>query len=329
MTAPAPHIPVLLAAVMDALAPRAEGHYVDGTFGAGGYTRALLSVDGTQVLGIDRDPAAIADGEGLAREAGGRLALRHGRFSEMETLARAWTGAPIDGICLDLGVSSMQLDRRERGFSFLGDGPLDMRMDPASPLSAADIVNGWPEAEIGRILKIYGEEPRARAIARAIVAARAEAPITRTAALAGLVSEVMGPAAAASRTHPATRTFQALRLAVNEELDELALGLAAAERLLAPGGRIAVVAFHSLEDRMVKRFLTARSERAPAPSRHQPPAARPEPSFRLLKAGAVKADEAETAANPRARSARLRAAERTAAPVFADPSDTRARGARR
>ncbi|MCP5433258.1 MAG: 16S rRNA (cytosine(1402)-N(4))-methyltransferase RsmH [Alphaproteobacteria bacterium] len=318
------HIPVLLDEVVAALEPRAGGLYVDGTFGGGGYARAILGHRQTSVLGIDRDADALAAGEALASAYKGRLTLVHGRFGEMEELVPPLARRPVDGICLDLGVSSMQLDRPERGFSFQSDGPLDMRMDAASgETTAADIVNSWPLEELERLLRELGEEPKARAIARAIVRIRSETPITRTAELARIVREASGPAAAAMRIHPATRTFQALRIAVNGELDELEAGLLAAERLLAPGGRLAVVAFHSLEDRIVKQFLTHRSGKAPNPSRHLPPTESEPATFRLFGRAAVKPSEEEMARNPRARSARLRAAERTHA---APRGRTRAKG---
>ena len=314
----APHRSVLLEEVLEALAPRADGIYVDGTFGAGGYTRALLDAGVAHVYAIDRDPGALALGAALEAAHPGRLTLCLGRFGEMEGLVGRHGTKAVDGIALDLGVSSMQLDTPERGFSFRFDGPLDMRMEgrEGGP-SAADLVNGSDEATLADIIWRLGEERMARRVARAIVEARAKAPILRTLQLAGIVAGALGPRALAERIHPATRTFQALRLWVNDELGELERGLAAAERLLAPAGRLAVVSFHSLEDRAVKGFLRARAGGDGGPSRHAPVAARRSPSFRLLRAGAVKPSDAETAANPRARSARLRAAERTAEPAFA------------
>lgn len=321
------HVPVLLAPMLEALAPRDGAIYVDGTFGAGGYARALLDSAACRVIGIDRDPTAVARGKAMEPFYAGRLLVMQGRFAEMEALLDRCAIAAVDGIALDLGVSSMQLDEAERGFSFQKDGPLDMRMEDEGP-TAADVVNGASERELVHILRRYGEERQAGRIARAILAARAEAPVLRTRALAEIVERAIGRGPRREHgpaIHPATRTFQALRIAVNRELEELAQGLAAAERLLRPGGRLAVVSFHSLEDRIVKRFLSARSGRAPQPSRHAPPAgAAAAPSFHLLFQGARQPDEAEIAANPRARSARLRAASRTEAPAW--PFDAAALG---
>lgn len=311
------HIPVLLDEVVAALAPRDGGLYVDGTFGGGGYARALLSAAACTVAGIDRDPDAIARGRALAADNGGRLILLQGAFSEMEALLAEAGLAQAQGVTLDLGVSSFQLDEAERGFSFAKDGPLDMRMSGAGP-SAADVVNTYEEAALRRIIAVYGEERRAGAVARAIVRARTAAPILRTAALAEIVARAAGGHAQA--IHPATRTFQALRIHVNDELGELARGLAAAERVLAPEGRLAVVSFHSLEDRIVKRFIAARAGKAPGRSRHLPAAGEgPAPSFADLTPGGATPSEAEIARNPRARSARLRAAQRTAAAPFPSP----------
>jgi len=310
------HRPVMLAEVLKMLAPRDGGVYVDGTFGAGGYARGLLEAAGCQVVGIDRDPAAIAGGEVLRARFPKRLHLIKGLYSEMETIVRGAGFAGADGVTLDLGVSSMQLDEAARGFSFLRDGPLDMRMSQSGP-TAAELVNALNEAELARILAEYGEERRARAIARAIVRERAKRSLETTFDLVAVVESVLGRARPGERIHPATRTFQALRLAVNEELAQVEAGLAAAERLLVTGGRLAVVSFHSLEDRIVKRFIQARSRPAPNPSRHAPPAAAgAETSFIDLTKGGLTPGEAEIAANPRARSARLRAAERTMAPVW-------------
>lgn len=301
------HIPVLLSEAVDALAPRDGGVYVDATFGRGGYTRAILGRAACRVIAIDRDPDAIAVGQALAAEMGDRLVLKHGPFADiLPTLA-----PEMDGIAFDLGVSSPQLDDPARGFSFRQDGPLDMRMGADGP-SAADLVNGLPEAELADIIFHYGEERRSRAVARAIVAARTEAPIDRTATLAALVRRVVRPAK--DGLDPATRTFQGLRIAVNDELGELRRGLDGAERVLRPGGRLAVVSFHSLEDRAVKRFLATRSGRADGPSRHRPAAAesdRPAPTFRLIGRKPTAPGAEEAATNPRARSARLRVAERT------------------
>jgi 16S rRNA (cytosine1402-N4)-methyltransferase len=311
---PSTHVPVLLDAVMAALAPVEAGVYVDGTFGAGGYATALLAAARCRVFGIDRDPDAVAAGKSMAERFAGRLVVLEGRFADMETLLGAEGVTAVDGVALDIGVSSMQLDRAERGFSFREDGPLDMRMSRHGP-SAADVVNDTEEAELADIIFRLGEERRSRRVARAIAEARSAAPITRTLRLAEIVARAVGPTPG---IHPATRTFQALRIYVNDELGELARGLAAAERMLKPQGRLAVVAFHSLEDRLVKRFLLARSGEAPLPSRHAPAhhTARAQPSFRLIARGTVKPSAAEIAANPRARSARLRAAERTSAPAM-------------
>jgi len=251
------HRPVLLAEVLKLLAPRDGGIYVDGTFGAGGYSRAILESADCRVVGLDRDPRAIAEGAPLADSFAGRLTLVEGRFGEMVDLLAAKGVDAADGVALDLGVSSMQLDEAERGFSFRGDGPLDMRMGGEGP-SAADLVNDLGEAELADILFRYGEEKRARAIARAIIRRRAQGPITRTTELAAVVRKVLGPKKR-DAIDPATRSFQALRIAVNDELGELDRGLAGAEALLKPGGRLAVVSFHSLEDRRIKRFLRARS----------------------------------------------------------------------
>jgi len=305
---PAPHIPVLLDEVMAALAIAPGEDHVDATFGAGGYTRAMLAA-GARVWAFDRDPDAIAAGRALEGE--GALTLIAAPFSTLDQELGAREAAPVDGVTMDIGVSSMQLDRAERGFSFQADGPLDMRMAQAGE-TAADFVNTADEAEIARVLADYGEEPRARRVARAIVEAR---PLTRTGELAAVVRRALG-----WRPHekkdPATRTFQAIRIHLNRELDELAEGLAAAERVLRPGGRLAVVTFHSLEDRLVKRFLRDRGGAAPGGSRHLPElAAAHAPSFEKI-GRPVRASEAEVVANPRARSATLRTARRTAAPAW-------------
>ena len=309
---PGGHVPVLLHEVIEALAPRDGAIYVDATFGAGGYSRAILDSADCAVWGLDRDPAAIAEGRPLAESYGGRLTLVEGRFGEMDDLV---TARPIDGVALDLGVSSMQLDRPERGFSFRADGPLDMRMGGSGP-SAADLVNGCPEAELADIIYRYGEERRSRRIARAIVEARRSERIERTLQLAEIVRAAVKPRG--ETIHPATRTFQALRIAVNDELAEIDAGLAAAERLLAPGGRLAVVAFHSLEDRKVKSFLRTRSGALPRTSRHLPATTQVDraPTFELLLKGARKPTATEISVNPRARSARLRAARRTSADAW-------------
>jgi len=299
----APHIPVLLDEVVAALAPAPGERIVDATFGAGGYTRAILAT-GAQVIAFDRDPDAITAGR--AADLPG-LTLVHSDFSALE----AALDAPVDGLTMDIGVSSMQLDQAERGFSFQSDGPLDMRMSQEGA-SAADFLNTADEEAIADILYHYGDEPKSRRVARAIVAAR---PLTRTSELAHVVRKALG-----HRPHdkkdPATRTFQAIRIHVNRELGELADGLAAAERVLKPGGRLAIVTFHSLEDRLVKRFLRDRSGNAPGGSRHLPQAAAGiAPSFEAV-GRAVRAGEAEVARNPRARSATLRTARRTAAPAW-------------
>jgi len=301
----APHIPVLLDEVVAALAPAPGAIIVDATFGAGGYTRAILA-SGAQVIAFDRDPDAIVAGR--AADLAG-LTLVHSDFSAME----AALDAPVDGLTMDIGVSSMQLDQAERGFSFQSDGPLDMRMAQEGP-SAADFVNTADEDAIADVLYHYGDEPKSRRVARAIVAAR---PLTRTSELANVVRKALG-----YRPHdkkdPATRTFQAIRIHVNRELGELADGLAAAERVLKPGGRLAIVTFHSLEDRLVKRFLRDRSGNTPGGSRHLPQAsAAVAPSFERV-GRAIRAGDAEVARNPRARSATLRTALRTAAPAWGD-----------
>ena len=305
---PARHIPVLGRRAVEWLGVRDGGLYVDATFGAGGYTQAILATPGTRVIGVDRDQGAIAEGAGLVEAAQGRLDLVEDRFSNLEAIVG---GAPaVDGIVFDVGISSMQIDDAARGFSFRLDGPLDMRMGRGGP-SAAEIVACASERELGFIIATLGEERHARAVARAIVKARGERAIDTTRALADIVARVVH--SRDSAIHPATRTFQALRIFVNDELGELARGLAAAERVLKPAGRLVVVAFHSLEDRIVKIFLTERS-RAPAGSRHRPEPVSAAPSFGVLTRRPETPDEAEIAANPRARSAKLRAAERTEAP---------------
>jgi 16S rRNA (cytosine1402-N4)-methyltransferase len=308
---------VLLPQVLQALAPQAGERCIDATFGAGGYSAALLdAAPGVRVLAIDRDPSAIAAGRALADASGGRLTLVAGRFAELDRLAEGAGFAPADAVALDIGVSSMQLDDPARGFSFQADGPLDMRMSGEGP-TAADVLNTAAEADIADILFHLGEERRSRAIARAIVARRREQPFARTSDLVDVVERVLGRGKPGGK-HPATRTFQALRIYVNDELGELAQGLAAAERVLGPGGRLAVVTFHSLEDAIVKRFLQARAGRQAHGSRHLPPGAPPAraPSFRFVNHKPVSPTEEEIAANPRARSARLRWAVRTDAPAW-------------
>lgn len=305
----APHVPVLLGPFLRALAARPgalDGTWIDGTLGAGGYTRALLDAGAARVVAIDRDPQAIAMSRAWAPALGDRLTIVQDRFGNLDAHA---DGAA--GVVLDVGVSSMQLDEGERGFSFQRHGPLDMRMGPDGP-SAADLVNGATEARLADILYHYGEERAARRIARAIVTARAISEITTTRQLAKVVEGCL-PRAKPGQAHPATRSFQAIRIAVNDELGELARALAAAERVLRPGGVLAVVSFHSLEDRIVKRFLAGAEGRTRG-NRYAPDVA-PEPArFRDLARGGIAPDAAETSANPRARSARLRIAERTDAP---------------
>ncbi len=305
----APHVPVLLGAVLEALAPLDGAVAIDATFGAGGYTRAMLEA-GARVVAIDRDPTAIAAGQALAVASAGRLRLVEAEFAALDRVAEAEGAAPAGALVLDIGVSSMQLDRAERGFSFLRDGPLDMRMGGDGP-TAADLVNDLPEAVLADVIHAYGEDRAARRIARAIARARAERPIDTTAALSEVVSSALPPARP-GQVHPATRTFQALRIAVNDELGQLATALGAAERVLAPGGRLAVVTFHSLEDRIVKRFLQLAAGRGPGVSRHRPEVETAAPSFERPAPPRLP-DAAEIAANPRARSARLRSARRTAA----------------
>ena len=307
------HIPVLAREVIEALDPRDGGRYVDGTFGGGGYTAALLDRANCRVIAIDRDPDAIAAGRVLAERYAPRLQLIEGRFGDMAELLSAEGVEDVDGVTLDLGVSSMQFDRAERGFSFRGNGPLDMRMEKRGP-SAADLVNEADEAELADIFWRYGEERRSRRVAHAIVEARRVKRIETTGELAEIVRRAVG-FSAKDESDPATRTFQALRIAVNDELGELERGLAAAESVLAPGGRLAVVSFHSLEDRAVKEFVRARAGRTPGPSRHAPPQATArKPTLRDLSRKAVPPSESEVAANPRARSARLRIAEKLGLP---------------
>jgi 16S rRNA (cytosine1402-N4)-methyltransferase len=310
------HIPVLGRQAVSLLNPREGGIYVDATFGAGGYSRAILGTSGARVIGIDRDRSAIAGAFGLVDQSDGRLTLVEDRFSNLADICMAQGAALIDGIVMDVGVSSMQLDEPARGFSFRSDGPLDMRMGRDGP-TAADVIASASEKELADIIYIFGEERHSRAVARAIVAARKEAPVTTTRGLADIVARVVR--SKPGEIHPATRTFQALRIFVNQELDELQLALIAAERVLKPGGRLVVVSFHSLEDRIVKNFMTERAGRGGG-SRHQPEIAQVSPSFVILTRRPVTPDEAEIAANPRARSAKLRAAERTAAPAHAAPA---------
>jgi 16S rRNA (cytosine1402-N4)-methyltransferase len=317
----APHLPVLLAEVLGALAPRDDGLYLDGTFGAGGYTRALLAAADCRVLALDRDPTAIANGQALVAEAEGRLKLAEAEFSDMEEVAAEHGFVGFDGIVLDIGVSSMQLDQAQRGFSFRFEGPLDMRMAQGGALegaSAADIVNTASETRLADIFYHYGEERLSRLIARAIVTDRDATPFTTTKQLADLIGRIVRTKP--GDIHPATRTFQALRIAVNDELNELARALHAAERLLKPGGRLVIVSFHSLEDRIAKTFFAARAGRGGG-SRHAPQMSLPVATFRIEGKWPVTAGEAELAVNPRARSAKLRMAIRTdAAPQAVDPA---------
>lgn len=304
----APHVPVLLRPLLAGVAP-VTGTWVDGTFGAGGYARGLLEAGAQKVIGIDRDPSVFELAASWAGEYGDRLELVEGTFSELDAIA----GGPVEGVVLDLGVSSMQLDQAERGFSFLREGPLDMRMG-RSGASAADLVNKASEAELADILYHYGEERQARRISRAIVRGRAEVPFVTTTALADVIARQL-PHPKPGQSHPVTRSFQALRIAVNDEFGQLAAGLEAAERALAPGGKLAVVTFHSLEDRVVKRFLHAANSVGGGGSRYAPERAVHEPRFHLTPKKAIAPDEAELAQNPRARSARLRIATRTGAPA--------------
>jgi 16S rRNA (cytosine1402-N4)-methyltransferase len=308
----------MLDEVLRAIQPRDGALYVDGTFGAGGYSKAMLDAADCRVYAVDRDPAAIARGRELAQRYPGRLELLEGRFGDLTRLLTARGIAVVHGIVFDLGLSSPQIDEPARGFSFRADGPLDMRMS-GSGTSAADLVNSLPEAELADIIWRHGEERQARRIARAIVRARAAAPIARTLQLAAIVHQVVRRSP--DGIDPATRTFQALRVQVNDELEELRQGLAAAEQLLAPGGWLAVVSFHSLEDREVKSFLRARSGGSDRGSRHRPDRSGARaPTFRLGTRRAIRPGDAELRANPRARSARLRAAQRSEAPAW--PQDT-------
>ncbi|MDP6926078.1 MAG: 16S rRNA (cytosine(1402)-N(4))-methyltransferase RsmH [Rhodospirillales bacterium] len=309
------HIPVMVNEVVAALQPRDGGVYVDGTFGRGGYSEAILAVAATRVFGIDRDPAAVTFGAELGDRYDGRLTVLQGRFGDMERLMSDAGVSHIDGVTLDLGVSSLQIDDPARGFSFRFDGPLDMRMGDEGQ-SAADLINQIPEEELADIIYHYGEERQSRRIARAIVEARKTEPILTTGQLAEVVRSIVRRSK--DGIDPATRTFMALRIHVNDELDELDRGLAGAEQLLAPGGRLAVVSFHSLEDRRVKAFLRQRSGQKSHGSRHLPetPHQALSPSFKLTKRSAQKPNKEECRYNPRARSARLRAAERTQASAW-------------
>ncbi|MGR3714773.1 MAG: 16S rRNA (cytosine(1402)-N(4))-methyltransferase RsmH [Shimia sp.] len=305
-TSSRPHIPVLLAPLLREVAP-VEGVWLDGTFGAGGYSRGLIEAGADKVIGVDRDPLAFEMAAPWVGDYAGRIEMVEGVFSKMDDYAQ-----DLDGVVLDLGVSSMQLDLAERGFSFMRDGPLDMRMSQDG-LSAADIVNESTEAEIADILYHYGEERASRRIARAILRARTEEPITNTLRLAEIVESCL-PRAKPGQSHPATRSFQGLRIAVNDEYGELFRGLMAAERALKPGGLLAVVTFHSVEDRMVKRFLQARAGKQGNVNRYAPETEKEKPAFDLVTRKAVGPDPEELEDNPRARSAKLRVGRRTDAP---------------
>jgi 16S rRNA (cytosine1402-N4)-methyltransferase len=307
---------VLLAEVLGSLSPRDGETYIDGTFGAGGYTRAILEAADCRVLALDRDPSAIAGAKPLTDIFGERLRLSESRFSQLDEVASDQGWAPVDGVVLDIGVSSMQLDQAERGFSFQADGPLDMRMSSAGR-SAADVVNEMREEDLARIIYLYGEERRSRIIAKRIAETRRESPFTTTRQLAEVVSRAVGGRRGDDQ-HPATRTFQALRIYVNDELGELVHALAAAERCLKPGGRLVVVTFHSLEDRIVKRFLSARSGKQSGVSRHLPEQSikLAAPSFEIVNSRPLTPSKEELHVNPRSRSARLRAAIRSSAPPW-------------
>lgn len=308
----AAHAPVMLDEAVAALEPATHGLYIDATFGGGGYARAILAAANCSVYGFDRDPTAIERARDWSRAYAGRLALVNRPFADIEDSLAEFKVDAIDGIVFDLGVSSMQLDEALRGFSFMRDGPLSMRMDGAKP-DAADVVNSAEARDLASIFKVYGEEKRAGRIARAIVEERKSAPIETTGRLAEIVSRA-SPPKREDRIHPATRVFQALRIFVNDELGQLARALIAAEKLLRPAGRLVVVTFHSLEDRIVKRFMIERSGAAARPSRHAPATATAAPSFRLLSDKPQTPSDAEIADNPRARSAKLRTAIRTHAP---------------
>jgi 16S rRNA (cytosine1402-N4)-methyltransferase len=321
------HRPVMLAEVLAALAPRDGAVYLDGTFGAGGYSRALLEAATCTVWAVDCDPAAVVRGDALSSDYGERFHILHGRFSDMASLLAAHGVIAVDGIALDLGVSSPQLDDAARGFSFRFDGPLDMRMD-AKGETAAEIIARASESELADIIFQFGEERHARRIARALVAERGRAPIERTIQLRNIVRAAV-PRASGETIDASTRTFQALRIYVNDELGELDRGLAAAEALLAPGGVLVVVSFHSLEDRRVKTFLRTRSGGAPRASRHLPAEVgrAAAPTFELVTRRALRPTDSEIAQNPRARSARLRAGRRTTAPATSPDPNTWSRAA--
>ncbi|NQV57457.1 MAG: 16S rRNA (cytosine(1402)-N(4))-methyltransferase RsmH [Rhodospirillales bacterium] len=307
------HTPIMVSEVLAVLKPKDGGIYVDGTFGRGGHAQAILEAAATTVFGIDRDPAAITIGAELGRRSGGKMHILEGHFGDMRALLKSAGVAQVDGVLLDLGVSSPQLDDAARGFSFRADGPLDMRMSGDGP-TAADYINQAGEEELADTIHDLGEERHARRIARAIIEARAEKPVMRTGELANIIRRKVRKSK--DGIDPATRTFMAIRIHINDELGELEKGLSAAEHLLAPGGKLAVISFHSLEDRIVKNFLRDRAQGGAGVSRHMPIATEEKmPSFKLIKRGVIKPNAAEISVNPRARSARLRAAERTDAPV--------------
>jgi 16S rRNA (cytosine1402-N4)-methyltransferase len=318
ITAETGHKPVLLAEVLKALQPADGETHVDLTFGAGGYSKALLEAANCNVIAFDRDPGAIRDGQPLVIRFAGRLKLIEAAFGDF---ADEMDGVGVDGVVMDIGVSSMQLDQAERGFSFMRDGPLDMRM-AQSGQSAADVVAKYTAEKLADIIYIFGEEQKSRAIARAIVKARSEAPITTTRQLVAAIERATGPHRPHLRTHPATKTFQALRIYVNDELGQLADALFAAERVLKPGGRLVIVTFHSLEDRIAKQFFIERTGNVPSTSRHSPgPVSQRAPSFKLLQKGHVGPHESEIAINPRSRSAKLRSAIRTTAEAWGRSGD--------
>ena len=314
-SASAPHTPVMLGEVLGGLLPKDGGIYVDGTFGNGGYSRAVLNAASCTVYGIDRDPAVVARAQDMESEFEGRFVIIEGRFGSIAELLASRSVGPVDGVAFDVGVSSMQIDTPERGFSFRSDGPLDMRMESAGT-SASDVINDMEETDLANIIYEFGEERFARRVAGAIVAARSEEPILRTLQLAEIVRRVVPKSK--DGIDPATRTFQALRIFVNDELGEIDRGLVGAEKVLAPGGRLCVVSFHSLEDRRVKRFFKSRSGSAPSPSRHMPQSSVPEkqPTFNLISRKPITPNSDELRNNPRARSARLRVGERTNVPPY-------------